>query len=124
MTKANNSRVDIPVNVQKNLERPQRVYDKHVADGKDSPLLILTDIDWSKTGPKIAEAAAKHQEAEEFRRKMEQAYRERDQHVLEINDALRATRDLLKAKFRKFPKMLSDWGFNVDDTPKARKTKS
>lgn len=71
-------RIEISANLVKMLELAAKVYGKHIADGAASPLNTMTDYDWLKTGPTIANALAKHNEAEELKGKMEAAYRERD----------------------------------------------
>ena len=52
---------------------------------------------------------------------MEAAYRERDLLIPAIDEALKSSRNLLKALYSKNPKRLSEWGFEVDDTVKAPK---
>jgi hypothetical protein len=67
----------------------------------------------------------KHQQAEALRSQMELAYRERDRYTPQIMEAVKASRNLLKALNPKNPKRLSEWGFEVDDsvqTVKAVKT--
>ena len=66
-------RIAISTNVVQMLDLAAKVYAKHVADGKESQLNSMTDYDWSKTGPTIASALAKHKEAEELKGKMEAA---------------------------------------------------
>ncbi|GAB4328815.1 MAG: hypothetical protein OHK0038_02760 [Flammeovirgaceae bacterium] len=122
MARTTKGRVNIPINVEENLDLAKKVFDKHKADGDSSLLNNLQDYDWNKIGENISICLAKHLEAEEYRRKMEGAYRERDLYLPEINEALRASKSLLKAAFSKNPKKLGDWGFSVDDTPKVKKT--
>lgn len=57
---------------------------------------------------------------------MEQAYRERDLLMPAIEEAVKASRNLLKALNQKNPKRLGECGFQVDDAvkqPKATKAK-
>jgi hypothetical protein len=122
MAKTTKGRINIPLNIEENLDLAKKVFDKHKADGASSLLNNLQDYDWDKIGANVSICLAKHLEAEEYRRKMEGAYRERDLHLPEINEALRASKSLLKAAFSKNPKKLGDWGFSVDDTPKIKKT--
>lgn len=123
MAKTTKGRVEIPKNVEENLNLAQKVFDKHKQDAAASLLKNLQDIDWDKLGPDIAVCLAKHLEAEELKRKMEDAYRTRDLYLPQITEALRASKSLLKAAFSKNPKKLGEWGFTVDDTPKAKKAK-
>lgn len=85
------------------LELAAKVYDKHLADVTASPLNTLTDYDWAKTGPTIANALAKHNEAEELKGKMEAAYNERDLLIPTIGEILKSSRNLLKALNSKNP---------------------
>lgn len=123
MAKKTKGRIDIPQNIEENLKLAQLVFDKHQQDGESSLLKNLQDIDWDKIGPEIAVCLAKHLEAEELQRKMEQAYKERDLYLPQITEALRASKSLLKAAHSKNPKKLGEWGFTVDDTPKVKKSK-
>ena len=113
-------RVKLPKNAKELLDLGNLVLQKHIADGTTSLLANLTGNDWTATGPKIAIALAKHLEAEDYKRKMEDAYRERDKDMPEIDEILRASAALLKAVYRQNPKKLGDWGFNVDDSPQAK----
>ena len=57
---------------------------------------------------------------------MEEAYRERDIYMPAIDEAVKASRTLLKAHNQKNPKRLGEWGFDVSDSapvPKPPKTK-
>jgi hypothetical protein len=123
MAKITKGRVDIPKNIEEYLTLAQKVFDKHLSDGDASLLHNLDGMDWKVTGAKIAECLRKHQEAEDYKRKMEEAYRERDLTLPEIQEILRASKSLLKAAFSKNPKKLGEWGFTVDDTPKVKKKK-
>lgn len=114
-------RITISTNPLQMLDLAAKVYGKHVADGESSPLNTLSDYDWGKTGPTIADALAKHKEAEELKGKMEAAYRERDLLLPAIEDILKSSRNLLKALNAKNPKRISEWGFNVNDTVKSSK---
>lgn len=124
MAKTTKGRIIISSNIEENLQLAQKVFDKHKLDAAASLLKSLQDIDWDKLGPEITVCLAKHLEAEEFKRKMEDAYRERDLMLPNIVDALRASKSLLKAAFSKNPKKLGEWGFTVDDTPKTKKPKT
>ncbi len=116
-------RIVIPTNVGELLKLANLVYKKHQADGKNSPLNALEDYKWNDIGPNLALAAAKHEEAEEYSRRAEQAYRDRDRLMGDVKGLIRASRDLLKAIFKKSPKKLGEWGFEVNDTPRVSKEK-
>ena len=101
------------------------VYGKHQIDGAASPLSNLDGCDWSVVGPTIGPALAKHREAESLKGQMEQAYRERDLLIPAIDEAVKASRTLLKALNQKNPKRLAEWGFDVDDSaPVAKAAKA
>ncbi|MBK7871272.1 MAG: hypothetical protein IPJ74_11640 [Saprospiraceae bacterium] len=116
-------RVVIPTNIGELLKLATRVYKKHQADGKTSLLHSLVDYRWDEIGHNLELAAAKHEEAEELSRLAEIAYRERDRLMGDVSGLIRATRDLLKGIFRKSPKKLGEWGFEVNDTPRPGKAK-
>lgn len=116
-------RIVIPTNVGELISLASLIYARHKADGKTSPLHAITDDPWDEYGPKIQEALIKHNEAEEHTRKAEQAYRERDQIIGDLDGLVKRTRDLLKAIFKKTPKKLGEWGFEVNDTPRIVKVK-
>jgi len=119
-------RVEISQNVEEMLNLASKVYGKHQADGDASPLSKLDGISWNDVGPKINPALAKHHEAEELKKQMDKAYRERDINIPEIKEILMSSRNLLKSLNEKNPKRLADWGFEVHDsvrTPKAVKAK-
>ena len=114
-------RIAISRNIGKMLGTATKVYGKHVADGDTSQLKVLEGNPWNTIGPTIETALAKHNEAEELKGKMEAAYRERDLLIPAIDEALKSSRNLLKALYAKNPKRLSEWGFEVDDTRAPKK---
>ena len=115
-------RIVIAKNPADMLGLATKVYAKHLDEGVNSQLNSLTDYDWSKTGPTIAVALAKHNEAEVLKGKMEAAYHERDLLLPAIQDILKSSRNLLKALNSKNPKRIAEWGFSVDDTTQSPKT--
>ncbi len=115
-------RIAISTNIVEMLNQATKVYNKHVVDGVQSPLNALIDNDWAKTGPTIAIALEKHNEAEKLKGEMEAAYRERDLLTPAIAEILQSSRNLLKSINSKNPKRIAEWGFNVDDSAKASKT--
>lgn len=98
------------------------IYSKHQSDGAASPLRSLVDNNWEVTGPKIATCLQNHQKADELKRQMELAYQERDKVLGEIEEIVRNSAALLKGIYRNTPKKLTDWGFEVNETPSAKKT--
>jgi hypothetical protein len=121
MAKNTKGRVNIPSSPSDLLTLAGLVYNKHLLDGSSSLLSHLEDSDWAVTGPKVAIAAQLHAEAEDLKRKMEDAYRERDKHLGEIKATVSNSAALLKAIYLKNPKKLGEWGFQIDDTVQAKK---
>lgn len=117
----NSLRIVIPKKIDGKLKLASLVYQKHKVDGKDSPLNALSDYNWDEHGPKVEKAKQKHEEAEEHRRRMEQAYRDRDMLLVDVDGLIKSTRDLLKGIFKKSPKKLGEWGYEVNDTPRPGK---
>jgi hypothetical protein len=113
-------RVVIPVNIQQKLALAGKIYDKDTADGANSPLKALVDHDWTTTGPKVPTCLELHNKGEEYRRLMEEAYRDRDALLVEIDGIIKSSRDLLLGVYGKTPKKLGEWGFTVDDSPHSK----
>ena len=104
------------------LNLAAKVYAKHLADDAASPLTNLDGIQWNIVGPTIETALGKHQQAESFKSQMELAYRERDRYTPQILEAVKVSRNLLKALNSRNPKRLSEWGFQVDDSVQTVKS--
>lgn len=121
MAKLTKGRITISANPREGLALAKKVYEKHLADGAASPLGDLDGVSWAVSGPKIDPCLAKHEEAEKLSRQAEEAYRQRDAMLSEITDIVRVSKNLLKGKYSKNPKMLGDWGYQVDDTAPAKK---
>jgi hypothetical protein len=117
-------RVVLSTNPKENLALAQVIYDKHVALGAASPLLLIEGIDWSVTGPKIAPTQNANTKAEDLKKQMEEQYALRDLSLPEIVKVMKMSIAFLKTSFGDNPKKLGDWGVNVDDSPKAKKTKT
>lgn len=113
------ARVDIPKNPSQKLDLANRINTKHKADGDGSVLKTLITHHWDVNGPKVAEAQEMHRQAEDFQRQANLAYSKRDQLLDEIDESIKATRDLLLGVYRDNPRELSQWGFDVSDSPKA-----
>lgn len=111
------ARIQIPKNVQEVLELAEIINAKHTVDGETSPLNTLQDLNLKDIGPRLAACQQQHLKAEELRRQMELAYRERDVMLKPITETIKASRDLLMGVYRTQPKRLGDWGFSVSDSP-------
>jgi hypothetical protein len=117
----NRGTVTIKRNPGQLLKLGGEIYAKHLLDGVESPLKSLVDNNWDVTGPKIALCLHNHQMAEELKRQMELAYKERDKVLAEIEEIVRNSAALLKGIYRNTPKKLNDWGFEVIDTATVKK---
>lgn len=116
MARTAKGRVKLPQWGKDFLTITKSIADKHKALAENSPLKLLEDFDFDQVAPLATTALTKHTEAEEYAGKAETAYRERDKNKPLINDATRAALNLLKAKYAKNPKMLIEWGVQVDDS--------
>ncbi|MEI6754989.1 MAG: hypothetical protein WCK78_17720 [Paludibacter sp.] len=117
-------RVNIPTNPAQELELAARVNAKHEADGAASPLNALQNHKWDDNASKITDAQTLHQQAEDLQRQANLAYRKRDLLLTEINESIKSSRDLLLGIYHDNPKELSQWGFDVSDSPKAAAKKA
>ena len=75
MARVTKGRIEIPKNIEENLQLASKVYEKHQKDGASSILNNIDDMDWNAMGPNIALCLQKHLEAEDLKRKTEEAYR-------------------------------------------------
>ena len=115
-------RVIIPRNPDGLLSLADLVYKKHQADGAKSPLQTLSDYNWNDNGPKIAEAQVLDAQAKQMEKDLEELYRLRDILLKPIDLTVKSSRDNLMGIYKNNYKKLGDWGYVVDDTPKAKKT--
>jgi hypothetical protein len=119
---ANNKfRVVIPENPAAKIALAEKINAKHIEAGAQSPLHSLETNKWEENGPKVATCRQLHNEAETKKQQAEVAYRQRDVLLDPITNSIKASRDLLIGVYRENPKKLIDWGFVVDDTPRAPK---
>ncbi len=115
----NNVRVEIPTNPTELLDLAKKVSDKHTADAANSPLKSIVDFNWNVTAGFIASAQAKDTEAAALKKKMEEAYGERDKNIDAIKESIKASRDVLLGINKKNPKTLGQWGFVVNESVSA-----
>ena len=93
------------------------VFAKHQADGASSPLKAITE--WQTVGPTIAAAADTQTRIEAMEKQLEKLYETRDNLLPAILDVTQRSRTLLGSIYKKAPRTLGDWGYTVDDTPRA-----
>jgi len=104
-------RIRVYINVRKKLELARKIYEKHKAEGCNSPLCSIENFNWDATGPKIDFCLEKHKEASQLNKSVEEMYRQRDSVLAEITDIIGATKLLLKSKYHLGPEELNEWGF-------------
>ena len=113
-----NPRIEIPNSVAVAINLAGTIKKEHDELGKDSPLVVL---DWKAYGPVITEATAINQQIEELSRKLEQLSQRRAALAEPVLDIVRSSRDVLTGAYRAELRKLTDFGFEVDDTPRAKK---
>jgi hypothetical protein len=114
-------RIVIPTNAAELLNLAKKIYEKHVADGADSPLNAMQDFNWAVDGPKVAPCQQNNADAEVAAKKAEQLYRQRDQDLPIIKAIVQNSASVLKGIYAKNPKVLGDYGFVVDDSKQTKK---
>ncbi len=120
MAKRTIGRVTVPKDADSLLKLASTVYAKHTEEGAASFLNSLDDYKWSEIGVTVQKTLDLHRQAEEFKKKAEECYRERDKYLPNIESVVRSSKSLLKAIYTKNPKKLGEWGFVIDDSPKIK----
>ncbi len=115
-------RVLLSLNQMEILKLANQILKKHKEEGENSPLNFLKDHKWSEEANKINPCILKHLEAEEYRKKMEEACRERDLLLKPITDIVKESRDKLIELYRNNLQELEKWGFMIEDYPKSKIT--
>ena len=114
-------RIVIPKNVSELLALGEKIYAKHQADGAASPLNAQQDFSWSVEGPKVEPCKENHDKAEAAAKLAEKLYAERDRDFPALKAIIQNSAQLLKSVYAKNPKVLSEYGFVVDDSPVVKK---
>lgn len=117
---AKSVRVKVFRNADELLKLADNIADKHKELGESSP---LSPLDWATQAPKVKQALALQKKVKELEKQVELAYEQRDNLLVDIDDIVKQSRDLLKAVYRKEPRKLGEFGFTVVDTPKTKKPK-
>jgi len=108
----NKVRVVFPKNVYGVLSLVQKVVEKHLEEGASSPLSVLPINDLESKRERCLYAQRR---AEALRREMEQLMEEKRQLVEELMTGLRASRDILLSIHIQSPRVLGEWGFEVNN---------
>ena len=114
-----NYRVNIPTNPKELLDLATQVYQKHTDLGTESPLNTLVSHSWTENGSKVAEAVALNKQAEELKRQSEEANGKRNLLLADIENSVKASRDLLQGVYRETPRTLSQFGFDVIESVRS-----
>jgi hypothetical protein len=108
-------RVEIPRDPSEDIGLLGKIKKQHDKLGDASP---LKGMEWEKEiAPALARATEHDELAEKFRKDSEREMGERNKDMPTVMDAIRGARDVLKGLYRKNPKMLVDFGFDVSDSP-------
>ena len=110
------TRIEIPASSSDLIALAGNIQTKHTADGKNSP---LDGLDWEKYDPIITQATVLDKQIGDLNKQTEQLIQQRNLLEPDLYDFVRSARDVLQGVYRQTLRKLLDWGFNVDDTPKA-----
>ena len=114
-------RIVLSKNPKENLDLAKIIFAKHASLGATSPLAQLDGIDLNAANVQVGSSIALHEAAENFKRQIEESYRQRDAQLEPIVNALKKSIALLKATYATNPKKLGEWGINVDDSKSTNK---
>jgi hypothetical protein len=109
-----NVRIEIPGDPSEVIALLGKVKTKHEALGAASP---LAGLEWDNIGPAYERALVQDGKADESRKIAETATGERNKDMPAVTEALRSARDVLAGIYRANPKKLTEFGFEVNDSP-------
>jgi hypothetical protein len=121
MAARTSGRIVMPTKPSDILDLAKKIYDKHIADGAESPLNAMKDYSWAEDGPKIQPCKENNDNAELHAKKSEEMYRQRDIDMPAIKAIVKNSAALLKSIYAKNPKVLGDYGLIVDDSKQVKK---
>jgi hypothetical protein len=116
-----NFRVVIPSSPGELLSLASNVYKKHQELGARSPLSSMQSNQWETNGPNVVTALGFQEQAEELKRQAEKLYKQRDLLLDPIKESVRASRDVLLGIYRDNPRVLGDWGYEVNSSTSGPK---
>jgi hypothetical protein len=111
-----NVRVPLPTDPSESIALLKKVKKTHDELGTDS---LLNGLKWGEISPALAVADEKDGLSDDLRKQGEKATEARDAKMPVVTDALRSARDVLLGLNRDNPRVLGDYGFTVDDSPRA-----
>jgi hypothetical protein len=113
-------RIPIPTNPGEIIDLASSIEEQHTALGKASPLAML---EWDIVSPQIKDASAVQKQIDKISKELEKLTQRRNNLLDPIGEFVRSSRDILSGVYRSEMKKLGDFGYVVDDSPKAKKTK-
>lgn len=116
---AKSSRITIPTKPGDLIGLAQTMEEKHKELAEESPLALL---DWKTASPKVKEADEVNSKIEKLSLELEKLVQRRNNLAEYIAEFVRQGRDILSGVYRSEMKRLGDFGFQVDDSPKPKKT--
>ncbi len=114
-------RINIPTNPGDLIKLASAIQEQHTELGKNSPLTLL---DWEETAPQINDASAVQKQVNKLNKDLEKLIEKRTNLIGPLGDFVRSSRDVLSGVYRAEMRKLGDFGFEVDTTPKQKKTKA
>lgn len=114
-------RITIPVNAGDLIGLAAAIEEQHLELEKESPLSLL---DWKTASAQIKEAQEVQKQITKLSKELEKLTERRNNLIGPLGDLVRSSRDVLSGVYRAEMKKLADFGFEVDDSPKAKKAKS
>lgn len=114
-------RITIPQNAGDLIALAAAIQDKHTELGKNSPLAML---DWTTTAGQIKDAGDVQSQIDKLTKQLEKLTEQRNNLLDPLNDFVRSARDVLSGVYRGEMRTLGDFGFEVDITPKTKKSKT
>ena len=110
-----NFRVKIPTDPSARIALAKAMKAKHDELGAGSPLTDMEDE--AIYNASLTKAGTEDAKADKARKEAETATGERNKHMPAVDNGIRARRDVLLGKYRSNPKKLTEFGFEVDDSP-------
>ena len=78
-------------------------------------------LDWEAISPQIKEASDVNKQVEKLSRDVEKLIQRRNNLTPVLGEFVHQSRDILSGLYRAEMRTLTDFGFEVDDTPKPKK---